>query len=98
MAKKSSKATRGDQYAAIMERDGFVPDEWHVLSFVFESESGPERFHYGLLLAEPAPGYYLFDCFDKTANVIVPHDDGNATLIQQLAESCGGEKTTPNLR
>lgn len=98
MAKKTGKTTRADRYAAIMERDGFVPDEWYVLSFVFESESGPERFHYGLLLVEPAPGYYLFDCFDKTANVIVPHDDGNAALIQQLAEQVGGKKTTPNLR
>lgn len=98
MAKKTTKTTRGDHYREIMKRDGFAPDEWHVLSFVFESESGPERFHYGLLLASPGPGYYLFDCFDKTANVVVPNDDENDAWIKELAEQVGGQKTTPNLR
>ena len=69
-----------------------------MLSFVFEKENGPERFHFRLLLTVPGPGYYLFDCFDKTANVIVPNDDDNAVWIQQLAEQVGGHKTTPNLR
>ena len=98
MAKKTTKTTRDERYRAIMEKDGFAPDEWRVLSFVFEKENGPERFHFRLLLTVPGPGYYLFDCFDKTANVIVPNDDDNAAWIQQLAEQVGGHKTTPNLR
>lgn len=98
MAKKTGKTTRGDQYAAIMEKEGHARNEWRVLSFVFEQESGPERFHFRLLMAVPGTGYYLFDCFDKTANVIVPDDDQNAAWIQELAEQVGGQKTTPNLR
>lgn len=81
-----------------MGKYGLAPEEWHVISFVFDKESGPERLYYGLLMASPGPVYYLFDCFDKTANVIVPNDGDNAARIQQLAEQVGGKKTTPNLR
>ena len=99
MAKKTSKTDRGDQYAAIMAKDGYGPDEWRVLAFVFLSDMGPQYFHYELMMADPRPVYYLFDCFGETAQVIVPNDDPeNERMCIQLAESCGGKKTTPNLR
>ena len=95
MAKKSTKTARKDQYRAIMDKAGIR--DYKVLSFVFEQERANERFHYRLLLTVPGPKYYLFDCYDKTANVIVPNDDKNAAWVQELAEQVGGHKTTPNL-
>ena len=96
MAKKTTKQARGEQYRDIMEKQGIR--DYAVLSFVFEQERANERFHYRLLLTVPGPKYYLFDCFEKTANVIVPNDELNAAWVQELAEQVGGQKTTPNLR
>ena len=99
MAKKTSKTDRGDQYAAIMAKDGYGPDEWRVLAFVFLSDMGPQYFHYELMMADPRPVYYLFDCFGETAQLIVPNDDTeNDRICIRLAELCGGKKTSPNLR
>ena len=95
MAKKTSKTGRGEQYAAIMEKEGVR--EYKVLSFVFDGPGGPEIFHYELM-APLRPVYHLFDCYDNTAVVIVPNDPENERMCIQLAESCGGQKITPNLR
>lgn len=93
---RNSKSTKGDEYRAIMEKDGIR--EYKVLAFVFLSDMGPQYFHYELMMADPRPVYYLFDCFGETAQVIVPNDPENERICIQLAESCGGSKTTPNLR
>ena len=93
---RNSKSTKGDEYRAIMEKDGIR--EYKVLAFVFLSDMGPQYFHYELMMADPRPVYYLFDCFGETAQVIVPNDPENERMCIQLAESCGGSKTTPNLR
>lgn len=98
MAKRANKTTLGERYRAIMEKDGFGPREWVVLSFSFKSESLPERFHYRLMMAEPRPRYFLFDCYEKTANVIVPNDEQNSDVIKGLAQQLDGESVTPNLR
>lgn len=95
MAKKTSKTTRDEQYRAILEKEGIR--EYKVLAFVFETESGPEHFHYQLMYPL-RPVYHLFDCFGKIAQIVVPKDTENEEMAVQLAESCGGEKTTPNLR
>lgn len=95
---KQTKRSKADEYKAIMEKNGHGPDEWRVLSFVFENEGKPEHFHIRLLMAIPGPKYWLFDCFDKTANVVVPNDEQNAKWVQEIAELSGGHKTTPNLR
>jgi hypothetical protein len=55
-----------------------------------------ELFHYGLMAEKP--DYFLFDCWEKYANVIVPKDEKNADVIIAIAEKDGGEKTIPNLR
>lgn len=93
---RNSKSTKGDEYRAIMEKDGIR--EYKVLAFVFLSDMGPQYFHYELMMADPRPVYYLFDCFGETAQVIIPNDPENERMCIQLAESCGGSKTTPNLR
>jgi len=94
---RNSKSTKGDEYRAIMEKDGIR--EYKVLAFVFLSDMGPQYFHYELMMADPRPVYYLFDCFGETAQVIVPNNEPeNERMCIQLAESCGGSKTTPNLR
>lgn len=93
---RNSKSTKGDEYRAVMEKDGIR--EYKVLAFVFLSDMGPQYFHYELMMADPRPVYYLFDCFGETAQVIVPNDPENERMCIQLAESCGGSKTTPNLR
>ena len=98
MAKKSSKTTREQIYREIIEKEGRKWDDCKVLSFAFKQERRPELFHFGLMLHEPRPVYYLFDCWDKYANVIVPKDEKNAAVIIAIAEKDGGEKTTPNLR
>lgn len=97
MAKKTSKTTRGDQYREILASYGKRLEDCKVLAFAFETESGPEIFHYELM--HPLrPVYHLFDRFGKIAQIVVPNDPENEELIVQLAEYSGGEKITPNLR
>ena len=72
--------------------------DYKVLAFVFRSDSGPEFFHYEIMMADPRPVYYLFDIMGEIAQIVVPNDEYNAALIQHLAEQSGGKKTTPNLR
>ena len=96
MAKKSSKLTRGDQYREILASYGKRLEDCKVLAFEFETEYGPELFHYELMYPL-RPVYHLFDCFGKIAQIVVPNDPKNEEMAVQLAESCGGEKTTPNL-
>lgn len=91
-----SKTTREEQYRAIMEKEGI--EECKVFAFAFLSDTGPEYFHYELMLADPRPDYYLFDIMGEIAQVVAPKDAENDAIIVQLAESCGGKKITPNLR
>lgn len=98
MAKKTGKTTREQVYREILERIGIRFEDCTVLAFVFKQKFRPESFHFGLMLHEPRPVYYLFDCWEKYANVIVPKDENNAAVIIAIAEKDGGEKTTPNLR
>lgn len=93
---RNSKNTKGDEYRAIMEKAGIR--EYKVLAFAFLSDTGPEYFHYELMLADPRPDYYLFDIMGEIAQVVAPKDAKNDAIIIQLAESCGGKKITPNLR
>jgi len=95
MAKNTGKATRGDQYAAIMEKEGVR--DYKVLAFEFDGPGGPEIFHYELMFPL-RPVYHLFDCSGNVAYIVVPKDPENERMCIQLAESCGGSKTTPNLR
>lgn len=97
MAKKSSKATRGEQYRSILESYGKRMEDCKVLAFSFDTESGPEIFHYELMYPL-RPIYHLFDCSGKIAQIVIPKDPENERMCIQLAESCGGTKTTPNLR
>ena len=92
------KLTRDQQYREIVYKAGKRWEDCKVLGFVFKAENGPERFHYQLLLEDPRPAYYLFDCFGTMANVVVADDPGTIQLIQDLAERVGGNRTTPNLR
>ena len=93
---KNSKSTKGDEYRAVMEKEGVR--EYKVLAFAFLSDTGPEYLHYEIMLADPQPDYYLFDIMGEIAQVVAPKDDENDRVIIQLAERCGGKKITPNLR
>ena len=95
MAKRTT-TNKADQYKAIMEKEGVR--EYKVLAFSFLSETGPEYLHYEIMLADPQPDYYLFDIMGEIAQIVVPKDVENDAIIIRLAESCGGQKTTPNLR
>lgn len=97
MAKKTGKTTRGDQYREILASYGKRLEDCKVLAFAFETESGPVIFHYELMYPL-RPVYHLFDCSGNVAYIVVPKDPENERMCIQLAESCGGEKTTPNLR
>lgn len=95
--KKAQKPNRKEQYRSILESYGKRLEDCKVLAFAFETESGPEIFHYELTYPL-RPVYHLFDSFGKIAQIVVPNDPENEEMAVQLAESCGGEKTTPNLR
>ena len=97
MAKKTSKSTREQMYREIIEKEGRKWDDCKVLAFAFDGPTGPEIFHYELMYPL-RPVYHLFDCFGNIAQIVVPNDPENEEMAVQLAESCGGEKTTPNLR
>ena len=91
------KLTKETEYKLILEKHhGVSPEDCRVLSFVFEYPIKTELFHYGLMAEKP--DYYLFDCFDKIANVVVPKDETNEAHIILIAEQFGGQKTTPKLR
>lgn len=94
MAKKSIQA-RGDQYRAIMEKQGI--GEYRILAFQFEKKK-PETFHIWLMMDPRRPKYYLFDCWEKYAQVIIPKDDAIAEIITDIATRVGGEKITPIMR
>ena len=96
MAKKSTKTTREQAYREILAKDGIRFEDCRVLSFVFEYPIKTELFHYGLMAEKP--DYYIFDCWDKNANVVVPKDETNDAHITLIAEQLGGQKTTANLR
>ena len=97
MAKKTTKTTRRDQYREILASYGKRLEDCKVLAFAFDGPGGPQIFHYELM--HPLrPVYHLFDCFGNIAQIVVPKDPENEEMAVQLAESCGGEKTTPNLR
>ena len=98
MVKKSeSKASRGEQYRAILAEYGKRLEDCRVLAFAFDGPGGPALFHYELM--HPLrPVYHLFDTVGNVAQIVVPNDPENERMCVQLAESCGGKKTTPKLR
>lgn len=95
MAKRTNKTTRKEQYRAILDKAGIRFDDCRVLSFVFQFPRWAERFHFDLMAQKPV--YFLFDSWEKNANVIVPNDEQNAVIIIAIAEKNGGKKTTANL-
>lgn len=92
------KTDREQQYRAILAKEGKRFEDYRVVAFTFKEPNGPERLHYGLLLADPRPEYILFDCFGTIAQIIVADDAKTIKKIQELAKQLGGEKTSPNLR
>lgn len=94
MATKSK--TREAQYRAILEDIGLRLEDCRVLAFVFDYSMKAELFHYEIMAEKP--DYYIIDCWDKNANVIVPKDETNAAHITLIAEQLGGKARTPNLR
>lgn len=94
MAKKAK--TRKAQYREILAKYGKNLDDCDIMAFRFADEYRPDIFHFELM--NPLrPVYHLFDASGNVAIVIVPKDPENARKMALLAESCGGEKTTPNL-
>ena len=86
-----------DQYRAIMEKDGRRLEDCSVISFVFPDLRAPERFHFSLLMTVPGPEYYVFDCYDNIANVVVPKDEKTIALVEELAEKNGGKRQIVHL-
>ena len=94
---KTVKQSARDQYRAILVAHGIHIEDCDIRAFRFESESRAEMFHYELM--HPLrPIYHLFDHVGNVATVLMPKDRENTRMLESLAESCGGEKTTPNLR
>lgn len=82
-----------EQYREIMAGAGIGPDDWRLMSFVFEDAEAPERFHYRLMAAGFMAFYLMFDCYDNVANVIVPTGEEHARRVQEIAAMFGGRKT-----
>lgn len=97
MARTVKKTARKDQYRAIMDKAGIRFEDCRVLAFMFERPLGPETFHLWLMLDERRPKYYLFDCWEKTAQVIIPNDYAVSEIVCDIATRADGKKTTPNL-
>lgn len=97
MARTVKKTARMEQYRAIMDKAGIRFEDCRVLAFTFERAKGPETFHFWLMLDERRPKYYLFDCWEKTAQVIIPNDDAVSEIVCDIATRADGKKTTPNL-
>ena len=95
---KATKETRAKQYREILAGIGIRFEDCRILAFTFKQERRPELFHFGLMLHEPRPVYYLFECWGKYANVVVPKDEENAAVIIAIAARDGGESVTPDLR
>ena len=76
--------------------NGIRFDDCKVLAFVFDDIFGPMHYHYQLMF--DSARYHLFDHIGSTAYVIIPNDDETEQICVQLAESCGGKKTVPDLR
>lgn len=93
----TKKPTRKEEYRAILEKDGIRFEDCRVLAFTFERAKGPETFHFWLMLDERRPKYYLFDCLEKKAQVIIPNDDAVSEIVCDIATRADGKKTTPNL-
>ena len=95
MAKKAGKLPRGERYREIMAKEGIT--DYKILSFIFDSELRPQTFHLCLMMAEPRPTYYLFDCFGNIGQLVVPNDEKLCEQITGIAKKWGGKKATPNL-
>lgn len=86
-----------EQYRAILERDGIRYEDCKVLAFSFETDGGPGIFHYKLM--HPlSPVYYIFDCMDNIAQVVIPKKQTIEQKIISLAENVGGKRTSPVLK
>ena len=95
---KTTKESRAEQYREILAGIGIHFEDCRVLAFVLKQERRPELFHFGLMLNEPRPVYYLFESWDKYVNVIVPKNEENAAVIISIAKEIGAESLTPDLR
>ena len=96
MAKKSSKATTADQYREILAREGLNFDDCKVVAFEFGSEFGVDVFHFELTYPL-RPVYHIFDGWENVAQIVIPKNAENERMLEQLAESCGGESVKPRL-
>ena len=96
MAKE--KKTIKDQYAAILKGKGVSLRDCKVLAFAFEGPGGPEKLHYGVMMSEPRLQYYIFDCWEGRAQVVVPNDDFVIAAIERIVAELGGSKTMAEFR
>lgn len=96
MARKAD--TRESKYREIVEGLGVRYEDCRVLAFRFERETGPESFHYSLMLAGNRPEYLSFNKEGQTANVIVRNDAEIVEAVTKIASGDGGVPTMPNLR
>jgi len=72
-----------------------IIEDLRALAFRFPDTKGPERFHYTLLFGSGQ--YWLFDCWDDIAQVVIPDSDTIEQIIKDAAAKDGGIKITPEL-
>ena len=92
----AKKLTRAEQYNAIL-KDRTI-GQCEVLSFAFNSESGPEMFHYDLM--NGSAEYILFDCRKDKAMASVIIERGIPVYrerIIELAKRNGGAQVAADL-
>lgn len=97
MAKKERKKTRKEQYAETLANYGVALEDCSVLAFEFGSDAGPRNFHFRLI-EQAREIYHFVDCVGKVAQIVMPANSANEEMVVQIAESCGGERITQNLR
>lgn len=83
---KATKETRAKQYREILAGIGIRFEDCRVLAFTFKQERRPELFHFGLMLYEPRPVYYLFECWGKYAKLLYPKTKKMRPLLLPLRQ------------
>lgn len=86
----AKKKTRSEVYAEVVAGYGYKMEDCKVLHYIFDKSTGPEKFHYAVMLAQPKIPYILFDCEGVEARIIIKNVPAVEAQIIAIVERLGG--------
>lgn len=90
------KITKGQQYEAILSQKGVSLSDCRVLGFRFpDFPLHAQSFHLRVMCRVK---YFLFDCFDDNAYIVIPKDSTDDDLLKEIAKELRGQPTMVELR